>query len=178
MMEDVAECFERVKPENTEILCQTSRMSEQQREEFLEAFSAGRETSLVGFCVMGSIFGEGIDLKKDRLIGAVIVGTGLPQVCNEREILKNYYDQKQGDGFRYAYLCPGMNKVLQAAGRVIRTEEDQGVILLLDERFSQYQYRQMFPREWTGCYFGTSRTIPDKIREFWQEQSVKKDSIL
>ncbi len=172
MMEDVAECFENVKPENTEILCQTSRMSELQREEFLETFAAGRETSLVGFCVMGSIFGEGIDLKKDRLIGAVIVGTGLPQVCNEREILKNYYDKRQKDGFRYAYLCPGMNKVLQAAGRVIRTEEDRGVILLLDERFGQYQYRQMFPREWAGCHFGTSRTIPDKIRAFWQEQDA------
>lgn len=170
MMEDVSSCFEQIKPEDVEVLCQTSRMSESQREEFLEAFSEGREESLVGFCVMGSIFGEGIDLKKDRLIGAVIVGAGLPQVCNEREILKKYYDNKNMDGFRYAYLCPGMNKVLQAAGRVIRTEEDEGVILLLDERFTKYQYRQMFPREWGDYQVCSLYNIEEKIQEFWNSR--------
>ena len=170
MMEDVAECFEERTPEHTELLCQTSRMTETQREEFLDAFAEGREDSLVGFCVMGSIFGEGIDLKKDRLIGAVIVGTGLPQVCNEREILKNYYDKTKGDGFRYSYLCPGMNKVLQAAGRVIRTEEDRGIILLLDERFGRYQYRQMFPREWSDYQVCRLDNIEEKVRIFWESQ--------
>lgn len=97
---------------------------------------------------MGGIFGEGIDLKNDRLIGAIIVGTGLPQVSDEREILKNYYDERGLSGFDYAFRYPGMNKVLQAAGRVIRTSEDRGVILLLDERFLQREYGALFPREW------------------------------
>ena len=170
MMEDVAECFEAIKPEQVEVLCQTSHMTEVQREEFLEAFEEGREDSLIGFCVMGSIFGEGIDLKRDRLIGAIIVGTGLPQVCNEREILKNYYDKLKGDGFRYAYLCPGMNKVLQAAGRVIRTEEDRGIILLLDQRFTRYQYRQMFPREWSDYQLCVLNTVEERLLHFWEGQ--------
>ena len=170
MLEDVASCFEQIRPERVELLCQTSKMSEPKREEFLEAFTEGRDDSLVGFCVMGSIFGEGIDLKKDRLIGVIVVGAGLPQVCNEREILKNYYDKKNGEGFRYAYLCPGMNKVLQAAGRVIRTEEDRGVILLLDERFLKYQYRCMFPREWADYSTCSLNNIEEKVREFWDRQ--------
>ena len=170
MLEDVASCFEQIRPERVELLCQTSKMSEPKREEFLEAFTEGRDDSLVGFCVMGSIFGEGIDLKKDRLIGVIVVGAGLPQVCNEREILKNYYDKKNGEGFRYAYLCPGINKVLQAAGRVIRTEEDRGVILLLDERFLKYQYRCMFPREWADYSTCSLNNIEEKVREFWDRQ--------
>ena len=170
MMEDVAVCFEEIRPENTQLLCQNSRMTEKQREEFLEAFAEGREESLVGFCVMGSIFGEGIDLKRDRLIGAIIVGTGLPQICTEREILKNYFDRAGGDGFRYSYLCPGMNKVLQAAGRVIRTEEDRGIILLLDERFTQYQYRWMFPREWSDVQVCRLNNIEQKVQDFWERQ--------
>ena len=90
---------------------------------------------MIAFCVMGGIFGEGIDLKKEQLIGAIIVGTGLPQISNEREILMDYYEKRMGEGFDYAYRYPGMNKVLQAAGRVIRTIDDVGVIELLDERF-------------------------------------------
>ena len=98
---------------------------------------------------MGGIFGEGIDLKNEQLIGAIVVGTGLPQISNEREILMGYYDKTSLDaGFDYAYRYPGMNKVLQAAGRVIRTVEDVGVIELLDERFLQSEYRALFPREW------------------------------
>ena len=97
----------------------------------------------MAFCVMGGIFGEGIDLKNDKLIGAIVVGTGLPQISNEREILKNFYDEKSGNGFDFAFRYPGMNKVLQAAGRVIRTTEDCGVILLLDERFLQSDYNSL-----------------------------------
>ena len=95
---------------------------------------------------MGGIFSEGIDLKNDSLIGAIIVGTGLPQVCNEREILKKHFDARGENGFDYAYRYPGMNKVLQAAGRVIRTKEDTGAILLMDERFLNrgYPYRGGF----------------------------------
>lgn len=115
----------------------------------MEEFEHERERTLVAFCVMGGIFGEGIDLKNDRLIGAIIVGTGLPQVSDEREILKNYYDERGLSGFDYAFRYPGMNKVLQAAGRVIRTSEDRGVILLLDERF----YRGSMHR----CFRGNGR---------------------
>ena len=127
------------------------------------------EKSLVGFCVMGGIFSEGIDLKKDSLIGAIIVGTGLPQVCNEREILKKHFDAQGENGFDYAYRYPGMNKVLQAAGRVIRTEEDLGVVALLDERFLQGSYQKMFPREWEHFEVVTTSQIGKRVERFWNE---------
>ena len=146
---------------------QSQSMGEAEREEFLGMFETDRENSLVGFCVMGGIFSEGIDLTEDRLIGAVIVGTGLPQVCNDREIVKQYFDKMGMRGFDYAYLYPGMNKVLQSAGRVIRTETDRGLILLLDDRFSQRQYKEMFPREWEGCRTCSADTLTALAEEFW-----------
>lgn len=146
---------------------QSQSMGEAEREEFLGMFETDRENSLVGFCVMGGIFSEGIDLTEDRLIGAVIVGTGLPQVCNDREIVKQYFDEMGMRGFDYAYLYPGMNKVLQSAGRVIRTETDRGLILLLDDRFSQRQYREIFPREWEGCRICSADTLTALAEEFW-----------
>ena len=132
-------------------ISQHASMTELEREEFLEEFTEETEETLVGFCVMGGIFSEGIDLIGDRLIGAAVVGTGLPQVNCEREILKGYYDEKGEQGFDYAYRYPGMNKVLQAAGRVIRTKEDTGAILLMDERFLNRDYRNLFPREWNDA---------------------------
>ena len=119
---------------------------------------------------MGSLFGEGIDLRGDQLIGAVIVGAGLPQVCTQQELLRQYYDLRGKDGFRYAYICPGMNKVLQAAGRVIRTEEDRGVAVLLDERFNDRAYRQMFPREWTDVGSCTAEDVAEQISRFWEAE--------
>ena len=106
-------------------------MREQEREAFLEAFAKDNEKTLVGFCIMGGIFSEGIDLDGEKLIGAAVVGAGIPQVGPERELLKQYFDRSGENGFDYAYRYPGMNKVLQAAGRVIRTTEDTGVILFL-----------------------------------------------
>lgn len=150
---------------------QSQSMREEEREEFLAMFETRREKSLVGFCVMGGIFSEGIDLTEDRLIGAIIVGTGLPQVCNDREIVKRYFDGKGERGFDYAYLYPGMNKVLQSAGRVIRTETDRGMILLLDDRFSQRQYREIFPREWEGYRICRADTLTDLAGEFWDKAS-------
>ena len=129
-MEEVYDQFVH-KAEGIDVLLQAQNMDEREREEFLEEFDRERENSLVGFCVMGGVFSEGIDLTADRLIGAVIVGTGLPQVCNDREIVKGYFDSRGMRGFDYAYLYPGINKVLQSAGRVIRTETDRGVVLLL-----------------------------------------------
>jgi Rad3-related DNA helicase len=104
------------------LVVQNSSMTEEEKELFLEEFIDDPEVSRVGFCVMGGIFSEGIDLKNDRLIGAVIVGTGLPMVWNERELFRGYFDEKNGKGFDYAYLYQGMNKVMQSAGRVIRTK--------------------------------------------------------
>ena len=172
MLEEVEQEFrpllEEHSAEKWELICQHSGMKEEEREEFLEAFSRDREHTLIGFCVMGSIFAEGIDLTSDRLIGAVIVGAALPQVNTEQDILRNYFDGKDRDGFSFAYLCPGMNKVLQAAGRVIRTEEDTGVILMLDERFALTGYRQMFPPEWQDARYCTLRTVSLELEEFWK----------
>lgn len=151
-----------------EILVQKPGMEEREREKFLEAFGMERTGSLVGFCVMGGIFSEGIDLKNEQLIGAAIVGTGLPQISNEREILKKYYDAKGGDGFDYAFRYPGMNKVMQSAGRVIRTAADRGVILLLDERFLQGDYRRLFPREWENFQMCRLETAEGQLKAFWE----------
>ncbi|MBQ6321646.1 MAG: ATP-dependent DNA helicase [Lachnospiraceae bacterium] len=154
----------------TELLCQRSGMREAEREAFLEAFSARQEGSLIGLCVMGSIFGEGIDLQQDRLIGAIVVGTGLPQVCSERELLRAYSQRRWGTGFLYAYLYPGMNKVLQAAGRVIRTETDCGIVTLLDERFLGEDYDTLFPREWSSRQVCSLTDYARKMKDFWEKQ--------
>ncbi len=134
-----------------------------------ERAAASGAKTLIGFCVMGGIFGEGIDLKNDSLIGAIIVGTGLPQVCPEREILKKHFDAMGEDGFDYAYKYPGMNKVLQAAGRVIRTAEDAGIVALLDERFMQTGYRKMFPAEWQRVTPVTIENAGIAAVNFWEE---------
>ena len=148
-------------------ISQHASMTELEREEFLEEFTEETEETLVGFCVMGGIFSEGIDLIGDRLIGAAVVGTGLPQVNCEREILKGYYDEIGEQGFDYAYRYPGMNKVLQAAGRVIRTKEDTGAILLMDERFLNRDYRNLFPREWNDACTCTLGNVEKHLQAFW-----------
>ena len=147
-------------------------MREQEREEFLQKFEEEQEKSLVGFCVLGGVFSEGIDLTEERLIGAIIVGTGLPQVCSEREILKQYFDKQGENGFDYAYLYPGMNKVLQAAGRVIRTENDIGVVALLDERFRGMEYRKTFPREWKTIEYTNKESVCEKVSSFWESKKL------
>ncbi len=168
MMERVFEIFEASKEaKNCSCKLQSSHMTEEEREAFLEAFEREQETSLLGFCVMGGIFSEGIDLAEERLIGAIIVGTGLPKVCTERDILKQYFDRKGLGGFDYAYLYPGMNKVLQSAGRVIRTAADKGCILLLDERFERREYRRLFPREWKQPVFGKISDLQEILKNFW-----------
>lgn len=131
--------------------------------------ACARGESLLGFCVLGGIFSEGIDLKQEALIGAAVIGTGLPQICHEREILRSFYDNQGMDGFAYAYRYPGINKVLQAAGRVIRTREDEGVILLLDSRFLDGTYSPLFPREWDNAQVSTLRDAKEKIKTFWEK---------
>ena len=151
--------------ENNE--AQAHSMTEQEREDFLEQFQEDGEETLAGFCVMGGIFSEGIDLAGKKLIGAAVVGTGLPQIGSEREILKEYYDEKANMGFSYAYRYPGMNKVLQAGGRVIRTTEDVGMIALLDERFLDISYKKMFPKEWEHFQVATVSNCQVILKDFW-----------
>lgn len=169
LLEDVYDIFmETHGMERLECIVQAQNMGEKEREDFLDMFEEDRKQGLIGFCVMGGIFSEGIDLARDKLIGAAIVGTGLPQVCYEREMLKQYFAAKGMDGFNYAYLYPGMNKVLQSAGRVIRTATDRGVIMLLDERFLMNQYQETFPREWMGFKRCRLRDVEQEMAEFWQ----------
>lgn len=172
MLVDVTEVYEEQygTVPSVEVLRQSPSMGEKEREAFLEAFQADREGTLIGCCVMGGIFAEGIDLVGDRLIGALIVGTGLPQISHERKILMDYYDKKGESGFDYAYRIPGMNKVQQSAGRVIRTTEDRGIIALLDERFLYQESLDMFPREWFPYQIVTKDTAGNCAREFWNVQ--------
>ena len=167
LLRDVYEIYEQeFSMPHVHSLCQSSVMSEQERESFLSEFQSGRGT-LVGFCVMGGIFSEGIDLLGDRLIGALIVGTGIPQVGTENEILKAFYDERGENGFDYAYRYPGMNKVLQAAGRVIRTQKDRGIILLLDERFCQRENLSLFPEEWSNYQVSKIASVEKQLKKFW-----------
>ena len=145
-------------------------MNEDERRAFLENFREKPHETILGFCVLGGIFSEGIDLKADRLIGAIIVGTGLPGIGSERELLKSYFEEKKGRGFDYAYLFPGMNKVLQAGGRVIRSEADKGVIALMDERFNYSSYQRLFPREWIPFQKLSRDSVEKNIEKFWTEQ--------
>ena len=158
--------LERKDFEDIVIVCQETSMNEKEREDFLAQFEAVGDKSLGAFCVMGGIFSEGIDLTNDKLIGVVVVGTGLPQVCVERDIIMNYFKEMGMNGFDYAYKYPGMNKVLQAAGRVIRTHEDTGIIALLDERFASREYASLFPREWNDLSCVNLNGAAKKIDEF------------
>ena len=168
LMEDVYQVYEEeFSVDWVRCIRQNSDMTEREREEFLEEFQS-REGTLVGFCVLGGIFSEGVDLTGESLIGAIIVGTGLPQIGSEREILKEYYDRKKQSGFDYAYRYPGMNKVLQAAGRVIRTKEDRGVILILDDRFLGRDYGEIFPREWKDRSSCRLNTVEEAVSRFWR----------
>ena len=154
------------------MVVQSANMTEAEKEAFLEGFVENPEETRIGFCVMGGIFSEGIDLKSNRLIGSIIVGTGLPMVCNERELMRSYYQEQKGNGFDYAYLYQGMNKVLQSAGRVIRTMEDEGIILLLDDRFLQNQYLELFPREWDPYVVVQRNNVKAAVTDFWNQRNV------
>ncbi len=154
---------------NTPTLVQRQGMTEQAREQFLDRFEAQNEQTLVGFAVMGGAFSEGVDLKGERLIGTVIVGVGLAQLNPEQDVVRDYFTKANGMGFEYAYMYPGMNKVLQAAGRVIRGEQDRGVVVLVDERFARRDYLALFPSHWHGCLMVKSEAqLKQSVREFWQ----------
>ena len=136
------------KNDGIKTLIQTPSMAEEDKEAFLKEFKPNQSETLLGFAILGGIFSEGIDLIGDRLNGVVVVGVGLPQLCFERNLIKDYFNKQEKNGYDYAYVYPGMNKVLQAGGRLIRSEKDRGTIVLIDDRFLQKQYQQLLPLEW------------------------------
>ena len=167
-MSDVYDAFAALCPQ-IKTIRQQPQMDEAAREDFLARFTDGPRETFAGFCVLGGIFSEGIDLPGDRLIGAAIVGVGLPQLSEPLNLIRRYYDRLGGQGYEYAYMYPGMNKVLQAAGRVIRSETDRGAVLLIDDRYTRGDYRALFPAHWS--HFRRVRSAEDvrsRLVRFWE----------
>jgi Rad3-related DNA helicase len=146
-MKSIYEDFTASDPEIRTII-QTNGLDEDEREQFLHEFKEESTEPLIGFAVLGGIFSEGVDLKGNRLNGVIVVGVGLPQLCLERNIMKDYFQATGKNGYDYAYTFPGMNKVLQAGGRLIRSETDTGVIVLVDDRYLTHKYQGLLPIEW------------------------------
>lgn len=166
-LQDVYDVFQEEYPD-VETVVQNGSMDEAEREDFLLRFDSENEETLLGFCVLGGVFGEGVDLKGDRLIGTAVVGVGLPQIGPELDLLRDYYNRRNGMGFEYAYRYPGMNKVLQAAGRVIRGPEDRGVVLLIDSRFPSPDYQCLFPDHWGHWQrVDGEEELRQKLERFW-----------
>ncbi|MEW6304609.1 MAG: helicase C-terminal domain-containing protein, partial [Verrucomicrobiota bacterium] len=165
-LKQVLEAFQAAHPK-VRTLVQTPGMTEAGREAFLAEFHTEHRETLVGFAVMGGVFGEGIDLVGDRLVGVAVAGVGLPQLCLERDLIRDYFQAKNSAGFDFAYTFPGMNRVLQAAGRVIRSETDRGVVLLIDERFAQRRYQTLFPPWWQVASVRTTGQLQTCLRAFW-----------
>ena len=150
---------------------QIKGMTPVQKDEFIASFKDDGKLR-IAFCVLGGSFSEGIDLPGNRLIGVICVGVGLPALSSENNILRDYYEEKNGDssGYDYAYTYPGMNSILQAVGRVIRTEADRGIAVLIDDRYSEPKYKNMFPKEWRGAKFaGNAQSLAEIARNFWKK---------
>lgn len=170
-MRDIADRFRELWP-SLALAVQESGMDEAARETYLAQFNADNSETLVGFCVLGGIFAEGIDLTGERLIGTIIVGVGLPQIGAQQNALRDYYQETLGSGFEYAYQFPGMNKVLQAAGRVIRTEDDRGVVLLIDSRYALPAYHGLFPPHWAHCRrVRDAQGVSEALKAFWNQDA-------
>lgn len=165
-LETLQERFSALAPE-LQVRVQQPGMNDGDRDAFLDLFQVNPAETQIGFVVMGGIFGEGIDLVGDRLIGAVVVGVGLPQLSFERDLMREHFEEKLGAGFDYAYLFPGMNRVLQAIGRVIRTETDRGAILLIDRRFAEARYLSLFPGHWQVVPARDNEQIALYLQHFW-----------
>lgn len=152
------------------VIRQTPGMSRRERSAFLASFDRECDTTTVGFCVLGGMFSEGIDLAGDRLIGAIIVGTGMGSITSEQNILKEYYDATRENGMDYAYVYPGFNNVLQAAGRVIRSEKDRGIVVLIDSRYADPKMQKLFPSHWHHIKFTSDPfSLQEMIDRFWEE---------
>lgn len=155
--------------ENVLYIEQTRDMSEEEKSKFLGRFDVENNQSLVGLAVLGGAFSEGIDLVGEKLIGAIIVGVGLPQISFERDLIKEYFDQNDMNGYDYSYVNPGINKILQAAGRVIRSEEDRGIIMFIDDRYKQKKYKDVIQREFKNIKYVSSRKeIKEFVNDFWE----------
>ena len=118
-------------------MIQKPKLSEREKNKWLDRFRSTGGKPLLAFACLGSIFSEGIDLIGEQLIGVFVIGTGLPRPSPERELMRQYYEQEFGSGFHFAYTFPGFNRVMQAAGRLIRHEDDRGIIILIDDRYSR-----------------------------------------
>ncbi len=152
------------------LVAQGDHMNEEEKEEFLSLFKEGGEKTHLGLAVLGGHFSEGIDLTLDKLIGVIIIGVGMPKICLERENIKEYYNSIGKNGFDYAYVYPGIIKVLQAAGRCIRTERDKGLVLLLDDRYFTNKYKSLLPREWFLNILSESEEgIKKTCEHFWKD---------
>ncbi|WP_283704432.1 helicase C-terminal domain-containing protein [Clostridium perfringens] len=152
------------------LVAQGDHMKEEEKEEFLSLFKEGGEKTHLGLAVLGGHFSEGIDLTLDKLIGVIIIGVGMPKICLERESIKEYYNSIGKNGFDYAYVYPGIIKVLQAAGRCIRTEKDKGIVLLLDDRYFTNKYKNLLPREWfLNILVESEEGIKNTCENFWKE---------
>ncbi|MCX7904589.1 MAG: ATP-dependent DNA helicase [Caloramator sp.] len=165
------EVLKRFPKDDVDLIVQRSDMTEEEKEDFLKKFSEDSEKTLIAFAVLGGIFGEGIDLPGDKLIGVCIVGVGLPQINFERDVFKEYFDEMLGKGFEYAYIYPGFNKVMQAVGRLIRTENDRGVVLLFDDRFLKRPYNNLIPGLWKPLKIVKgNEDIINELKNFWKEE--------
>ena len=171
-LEDTYKAFVKKYPLVTTVV-QRKNMTVRQKDEFLSEFKEDSGRLRIGFCVLGGVFSEGVDLPGSRLIGSIIFGVGLPALSNEKNILREYYDNKneEGIGYDYAYTFPGMNNVLQAAGRVIRGSDDVGVVVLADDRYATPKYRELFPAHWKGVrYAGNASSLAEIMRRFWENR--------
>lgn len=167
-LDQIKTAFEATYPE-TRTITQVGNMDNDQRLDFLQQFDEQPTDTLVAFCVLGGIFSEGIDLRGDRLIGVAIVSVGLPGLSAENNLIRDYYDEENGHGFEYAYQMPGMNNVLQAAGRLIRSSHDAGIILLLDQRFGSNRYTKIFPQHWQNFQRVSSvEQLTTDVDNFWK----------
>jgi len=174
-MEKVLRCFCEKYPKVPHIV-QKRQMHPRDREAFLQYFENDEGHMRVGFCVLGGSFSEGVDLPGSRLIGAIVVGVGIPGLSNERNILRDYYENKCERGYDYAYTYPGMNRVLQAAGRVIRTEEDRGIVVLIDSRYAEEPYLHLYPQHWEGVMAAaTPAALAHRVQEFWREDAKMQE---
>ncbi len=152
-------------------IIQRKNMDQSQRAEFVARFDENNKETLVGFCVLGGVYAEGIDLVGERLIGSIIVGVGMPRLSNERNILAEYYQNRDLDGNMFSYVYPGMTRVMQAVGRVIRSENDKGIAVLIDDRFASPVYKSLFPSHWRHAKFISSpKTMKKLLTSFWEER--------
>ena len=173
-MEEVKKHFERKYP-NVKLIVQHKGMGRAERDRFLSEFKEDEGRLRIGFCVLGGSFSEGVDLPGSKLIGTVIVGVGLPGLSNENNIIKEYYDIKSECGYDYAYTFPGMNNILQAAGRVIRTDTDKGIVILIDDRYGEDKYKLLFPPQWSHMvYTGDPTSLSKAVSDFWNKEKNKK----